>query len=229
MPNQRALIAVSLLLAIAGCDRALRTPETVPIAEVINKVKDEVLVFYQSPIKVARPAPDDAVCKKDGNNTVVLTPKNVKLTLKTVATKANDATAGLKAPLGVLSIDPSYAGSYSKSNAQAMEFTLAMSENDKVKPVPEIALDQHPLYAAARSMAQGLVDADHSKLPCLTPNGTKVTLNFDVVRKATGGVGIQLVIFKLGDKVTLTDEFHQTLELTFSDTGSSAQFRFETK
>jgi len=50
-----------------------------------------------------------------------------------------------------------------------------------------------------------------------------------VVRKATGGVGIQLVIFKLGDKVTLTDEFHQTLELTFSDTGSSAQLRFETK
>jgi hypothetical protein len=50
-----------------------------------------------------------------------------------------------------------------------------------------------------------------------------------VVRKATGGVGIQLVIFKLGDKVTLTDEFHQTLELTFSDTESSAQFRFESK
>ena len=98
MSNQRALIAVSLLLAIAGCDRSLRTPETVPIAEVINKVKDEVLVFYQSPIKVARPAPDDAVCKKDGNNTVELTPKSVKLTLKTVATKANDATAGLKAP-----------------------------------------------------------------------------------------------------------------------------------
>ena len=87
----------------------------------------------------------------------------------------------------------------------------------------------YPLYAAARSMAQGLVDADHSKLPCRTPNGTKVTLNFDVVKKATGGVDIQPVIFKLSDKVTLTDEFHQTLELTFSDTGSSAQFRFETK
>jgi len=34
-------------------------------------------------------------------------------------------------------------------------------------------------------MAQGLIDADHSKLPCLVPNSFKVTLNFDVVRKAT--------------------------------------------
>ena len=38
-------------------------------------------------------------------------------------------------------------------------------------------------------MAQGLIDADHSKLPCLVPNSFKVTLNFDVVRKATGDLG----------------------------------------
>jgi hypothetical protein len=50
-----------------------------------------------------------------------------------------------------------------------------------------------------------------------------------VVRKATGGVGIQLVIFKLGDKLTLTDEFHQTLELSFDPKGSSLQFRGEGK
>lgn len=225
MPNRRALIAVALLLANAGCDLLpKKTPETVPIADVINKVKDEVLVFYQSPVEVARTAPPGAVCMgADGKNTVKLQAKTVKLTLKTVATTANDVTAGLKAPLGVLSVDPSYAGSYSKSNAQSMEFGLG-HRADKVPPVKEIDLKVHPLYAAARSMAQGLVDADHTKLPCLTPDTIKVTLNFDVVGKSTGGAGIQLVIFKLGDKVTLTDEFHQTLELTFDHDGSSAQF-----
>jgi hypothetical protein len=122
-----------------------------------------------------------------------------------------------------LSIDPSYAGSYSKSNAQSMEFGLT-HEAKKVPPLKEIDLKEHPLYAAARSMAQGLVDADHTKLPCLSADTIKVTLNFDVVNKSTGGVGIQLVIFKLGDKVTLSDEFHQTLELTFDHDGSSPQF-----
>ena len=228
MTNLLSWIVLALMVAVAGWYLwPAKTPKPVPIADVVNKVKDEVRLFYESPINLTQPAPPGSVCNTaDGKNTMVLKPKSVKLTLKTVVTRSNDPNVNLKSPLAVLSFNPAYSGSYSKSNAQSMEFGLGLKEIKTAAAAP-VVLEEHPLYAAARSMAQGLLDADHRKTPCVTPDTLKVTLNFDVVNKSSAGFDIQLAVFKLGDKTTLTDEFHQTLELTFDTTGSSPQFRYD--
>ena len=128
MITRTSLSVASMLLAFSGCDLlSSRTPKPVPVADVINKVKDEIRVFYESPIDLTKAAAPAAVCNSEqGTHTVKLRPDSIKLTLKTVATRANDPSVGLKAQLAVLSVDPSYSGSYSKSNAQSMEFNLGM-------------------------------------------------------------------------------------------------------
>lgn len=225
--------AIAMFVCLVGCSILSgcchiqeRAPKTVEVAEVINKVKDELrLVGATSQLKYEQKAPPGAVCKDpDGYTRFVLTPDTAKLTLKTVVTDENDPTAGLTSPIGVLSIDPSYSGAYSSGHSQTLELDLNVvdtASTSKGIRLPASAAE-HPLAAAILGMAKGWIDADHSQYPCITGTALKAVISFDVVDKTTSGLGIQLLIFKLGDKEVFTNENHQTLEFDFSLAGSSA-------
>jgi hypothetical protein len=225
------LLSVSMLALSACCAVRPKAPEAASVAEVINRVKDELEVLDKTPTKLTQHTSAGAVCKDaKGNNVVVIVPEAAKLTLKTVAVRENDPTLGLLAPLGVLAIDPAYNGAYSVGQTQSLELDFKPIFNPTdVTPGPAPDPKEHPLAAAIVAMAQGLLSADHTKTPCLTPTEFKTVLTFDVVNKTTVGGTVNLYVFKIGDKETFTNENHQTLEFDFKLTGSSEAFAFATK
>lgn len=226
-------IAIALLPFLSGCCQApTKTPGTAPVSKVIDGVKDELRAFYETPVKLVQAAPASAACKNaEGQNVVQIKPTHITLTLKTVSTAEHDPTVGLVSPLGVLKFDPSYTGAYSRSNAQALQIDLEPPQAPRsttptlAADVTEIKASDHPLYAAVVSMAQELLKVDHTKTPCVTPTTIKSFVYFDVVDKGSAGIALEIVGFKIGDKVVSTDEFHQTLEVDFSLEGSSPQLR----
>lgn len=234
MSNRHFLALVATIQLTAGgcCLAPPKTPDTVPVHVVVDKVKDQLRSFYDSPLLLKQTAADKAICKSaDNMNVVMIRPASVKLTLKTVATTENDPSFGLAAPLGVLEIDPAYSGAYSRSNTQSLELDLDLAPFKNLKATSPMALAQpaqgsptdYPLRDVVASMGQELLEVDHTKAPCVKPTGIKSVINFDVVNKSTGGVGIVLLGFKIGDKVTASDEYHQVLEIDFSLEGSSYQ------
>jgi hypothetical protein len=222
------LLTVSVLALSACCTVHPKPPAAASVAEVINRVKAELDVIDKTPSKLTQVAPAGAVCKDaKGNNVVVIVPDAAKLTLKTVAIRENDPTLGLLAPLGVLAIDPSYTGAYSVGQTQSLELDFKpVFKPTAPDPGPPPDPKEHPLAAAIVAMAQGLLNADHTKTPCLTPTDFKAVLTFDVINKTTVGANIDLWVFKVGDKETFTNENHQTLEFDFKLTGSSEAFVF---
>lgn len=152
------------------------------------------------------------------------TPKVVKVTLKTVATKELDPQIGLTSPTGVYSIDPSYSGAYSKSHSPSLEVDMGFPEPDKKVQALNLTgaeMDDHPMAQAVIAFATELMNVDHTKRPCLQPTDLKAVVTFDVVNKSTTGVGVTILVFKLGEKTTVTNEGHQTMELDFDLSGSS--------
>jgi hypothetical protein len=221
------LLAASVFALSGCCTLHPKQPQAASVAEVINRVKAELDVIDKTPSKLVQVAPPGSVCKAaNGNNEVVIIPDAAKLTLKTVAIRENDPTLGLLAPLGVLAIDPSYTGAYSVGQTQSLEVDFKPVFKPTTKsPGPAPDPKDHPLAAAIVAMAQGLLNADHTKTPCLTPTDFKAVLTFDVVNKTTVGANIDLYIYKVGDKETFTNENHQTLEFDFKLTGSSEAFQ----
>jgi hypothetical protein len=230
MKNLTWIMAMPVVCVAGGCCLTPpKTPSSANVHEVIDQVKDELRAFYDTPVVLKQKAPPGARCKSaDGQDLVRIKPKSIKLTLKTVGTYENDPSVGLVAPLGVLAIDPSYTGAYSRSNAQSLEIDLDPKPFEAPKGEPILLAkstngpkrSDHPLYSIIVSMASELLAVDHTKLPCVQPTDAKSTIYFDVVNKSTGGITLQVVGFKLGDKVTVTDEFHQQLEFDFTLEGS---------
>jgi hypothetical protein len=232
MPWKVFSLLTASMLALSGCCAVRpKPPEAASVAEVINRVKDELEVLEKTPSKLTQAAPTSAVCKDaNGNNVVVIVPDAAKLTLKTVAVRENDPTLGLLAPLGVLAIDPAYNGAYSVGQTQSLELDFKpVFAPKEATPGPAPDPKDHPLAAAIVAMAQGLLNADHTKTPCLKPTDLKTVLTFDVVNKTTVGGTVNLYVFKIGDKETFTNENHQTLEFDFKLTGSSEAFALATK
>jgi hypothetical protein len=241
MKNMSRMIILSLLLLFSGCCLfPAKTPPVTRVSEVINAVKTDLLPFYESPVLLEHKAPAGAVCvSNEGTNVVRIAPLNIKLTLKTVRATENDPSIGLVDPLGVLSIDPAYSGAYTRSNAQSLEVDLDTAKLEEIekrvqkqsrdlKPIlanankgKDVGGDDHPLFKTIVSMGNELLNVDHTKRPCVTPKMIKSIVYFDVVNKSTGGIGIKVLGLKLGDKVTLSDEFHQVLEVDFNLEGSS--------
>jgi len=221
------LLATSAFTLPGCCSLHPKQPQAASVAEVINRVKAELDVIDKTPSKLVQVAPPGSVCQAaNGNNEVVIIPDAAKLTLKTVIIRENDPTLGLLAPLGVLAIDPSYTGAYSVGQTQSLELDFKpVFKPTTNSPGPAPDPKDHPLAAAIVAMAQGLLNADHTKTPCLKPTDFKAVLTFDVVNKTTVGANIDLYVFKVGDKETFTNENHQTLEFDFKLTGSSDAFR----
>lgn len=234
MKIQPAVVLSLLPLAMLSgcCNMKVREPKVVAVSEVINLVKGEIRQFYaQVPPSVKKKAPDNAICKDpSGYTEFKISPTKAKLTLKTVMGRENDPSWGLKSPIGVLSIDPSYSGAYSTAASQTFELDVDVLKLNKAAnkgdhpQTSEFKPEDHPLAAAILGMAQGYLDADHTREPCVQGTDLKATLTFDVVDKTSLGLGIQILIFKLGDKETITNESHQTLEFDFSLAGTSAAF-----
>ncbi len=207
---------------LAGCchmDASKPAPQTAPVSVVIDQVKEELAAYMASAPPLATKV--GACYDPKGKPTMTLAPKTVTVTLKAVASRENDSTAGITAPIGVLKIDPSYSGAYSNSRTQTLVIPLSVPEGAKwAKP----ADGEHPLADALIKFRNEIVAVDHSKTPCLQFKGDKanfkVTLAFDVVNKTTGGAGLTLAVFKVSDKETVANEAHQTLDVEMALTGS---------
>lgn len=224
---QRSLIfPLALLISLAGCASVpARKPIVVPISTVINLVKDELQFVSDHVAPLEKDAGPDAACRGPGNRaSIKLEPKGVKVILKTVAVKERNPSVGLNDPIGVISVDPSYSGAYSTGQTQSLAIELGFppkTNGSRNLSVNDPKMDEHSLAQAIISFANGLLDVDHTKLPCLQPGTLTATTTFDVVNKATTGLTLKLWIFKLGEKRTVTDEAHQTIELAFDLKGSS--------
>lgn len=215
---------VSIVALSASSGAAPKPPPTASVADVINRVKEELDILNQAPNKLVRKSPPGALCTDaNGDNVVFLQPTKEVLTLKTVAVNENDPSLGLAIPLHVLSIDPSYSGAYSMGQTQSLEVDFEAPQSTSAAKARELVPDpkKNPLAAAVMAMALGLLETDHTKKPCLKPTGLKAVLTFDVVNKTTVGADIDIYVFKMGDKEVVSNEAHQTLEFDFTLTGSS--------
>ncbi len=217
-------IAALTLAACSGMPPAPSESKIVDVTSVVDLVRDELAIYLTTPI--AEPAKEGACYKKVKGQYMNLQPLDMTITLKAVSGRENDPSVGLKAPLGVLSIDPNYSGAYSNSRTQTI--TLPLTIPDPGTKIKAIKLDRsnekdHLVAAALNSFRQSILSVDHDKQPCLQFDGKrkfKVSLAFDVVNKSTTGVALQLAIFKIGDKEVFTNEAHQTLDIELALVGS---------
>jgi hypothetical protein len=198
-------------------------PSTIkPIHEVVDAVKADIARFGTQPVSFNQPASPNQVCgDKSETNKIFVSLQSIKLTLKTVRGSEYAPSAGLVAPLGILSIDPSYSGTYLRSGAHGLEINLNPATLQTNSPSNMPPADGASLYGTIEDMAKELLAVDRTKGPCLVPTTVKSTVFFDVVDKGTAGVGIKVLGFKLGSKTTTIDEYHQALEVAFKMDGST--------
>jgi hypothetical protein len=207
------LASLVLVLAAFGCCSTVRTaPHSADLSTVINQIKGDLNFFFSSPVPEVS---SKTKCETDPNPLDVT---KVKLTLKAVVGAESGSTAGLESPLQILSIDPTYSGSYSDSRTQSLELSF------NVETLPSLtearAVSEHPLADALIGVRKQLLAVEHDLKPCLSSkDGGKLTLSFDIVRKSTGGIALKVLGIKLGDKLTASNEAHQTLEVTFAVKG----------
>lgn len=101
---------------------------------VVDQVRDELAVFMRTPPTTS---PKEGVCySKAGEAPMDLEIKKITVTLKTVAVREHNPSAGLKAPIGVVSFDPKYSGSYSNSRAQTLTIPLVPATVEMVSKAP---------------------------------------------------------------------------------------------
>jgi hypothetical protein len=211
------LASLVMVLAAFGCCSTVRTaPHSAELSKVINQIKGDLNFFFSSPVPEAA---TKTKCKTDPNPLVVT---KVKLTLKAVVGTESGSSAGLESPLQILSIDPTYSGSYSDSRTHSLELSFNVATLPFVTEAR--AVTEHPLADALIGVRKQLLAVDHDLEPCLSSkDGGKLTLSFDIVQKNTEGIALKVLGIKLGDKLTASNEAHQTLEVTFSVTGQMDQ------
>jgi hypothetical protein len=210
-----------MALGLAGCASAPGagpgTEQLVKISTVLNMVKDELNVYMGTPSMVT---PNTGACLAAGARMDLL-PTKVTVVLKAVSGQSNEAGGGVAAPLGVLSIDPSVSLAYSSSRTQTFTIPLVVPAPVRVQAV---TAGSHPLADALISFRDEILRVDHAKTPCLKyaeKNGNfTLNLAFDVVKQGTAGLSLQLAVFKVSDKQTVTAEAHQSLEVEMALTGS---------
>jgi hypothetical protein len=134
--------------------------------------------------------------------------------------KENDPSWALASPVGVLKANFGYTGAYSRSTTHNLEFDFDLETMTAQSSPKSTHLDDHPITKAAHAALQQLAMVDHTIGPCFKDPGIKLEVSFDIQDKTTIGGDFTLVIFKFGDKVVLSDEFSQTLELDFKAFGN---------
>jgi hypothetical protein len=212
-----SLSSLVFILAGLGCQTPAPAPTRVDASLVIDKIKENLNAFYAVPPNtVANGGP----CTNGAPFVFEVT--GIKLTLKLIAGIENDPTVGLASPLGVLKINPTYSGSYSSTNTDSI--VIPMGIKDPLLPAVKgtavaPSKDTYPIANAMWNLREQLLKVDHTKTPCLTvtpDNQLTMSIAFDVVDKTTGGFGLQIPFFTVGNKTTADIESHQTLDITFS-------------
>ena len=207
-----ALICAACGLTACDTTPTRSPPELTPVSVVIDQMKDELNAFIATDPTVK---PNLGACY-DGKKPMNLVPLNATVTLKAIVGSENDPTFGLIAPIGGIALDPSYSGAYSASQTQTIVIPLSIPDfSTAQRPV---APGAHPLGSALAKFRDEILKIDHAKTPCLQYKSGdkanfKLSVVFDAVRKSTGGIALQLVAFKIGDKETKTSGSHQTLDI----------------
>ncbi|WP_374244692.1 hypothetical protein [Zoogloea sp.] len=184
------------------------------VSEVLNLVKDEITVYRMTEAKVQ---PNTGTCY-DGKKPMNLVPKAVTATLKTVATRTREPTAGVADPIGVVSFDPSFSGEYGRTHSQTVVVSLVpQDQTSDTKPKE----GNHEIASAISALRDQILAVDHSRVPCLSTelgkdNPIKLSVEFSVSNKSTGGFELKLVAFKFGNKYTKSSEYTQTLDMEFA-------------
>jgi hypothetical protein len=211
-------VAWIVLASLGGCCLLpnRESEDTVPLSSVLDSLKDELTAFAQmKPI----PTPLGGTCTSKDGRSLDLVPKKAKVVLKTIAAHQHDMSLGLAAPIGVVKFDPSASGSHSRTQSQTLEVALDVNNIDAGRTLPS---KHYPIGAAIASFRDELLKVDHGKTPCLAygdKSVIKLTLAFDVVKKSTGGFGLELVVFKVSNKETLSNTAAQTIDIDFELVG----------
>lgn len=212
----------SMLTLSACCGLQQRDPneKIASVSEVLNLVKDELNIYLASS---PQDSPKPGYCY-EGQIPMTLVPVNVTATLKTVATRTNEPSIGLSAPVGVVSFDPSFTGSYGASKAQTIQVALNVAPDEPkgnvktLRSPTSLANGEHELAIAIMKLRDEVLRVDHDRTPCLAfgeKSSFKLTLGFNVTNKSTGGFALKLLTFKVGDKYTVANDYSQTLDLEF--------------
>ena len=214
MNSKKFVALLCFACGLTACDtmRTRPPPELAPVSVVLDQLKDELNAFIATEPTVR---PNVGACY-DGKKPMNLVPLNATVTLKAVVGSENDPTFGLIAPIGGVALDPSYSGAYSRSQTQTIVIPLSIPDSTTAQR--PVAPGPHPLGSALAKFRDEILKIDHARTPCLQYNSKakanfKLTVVFDAVRKSTGGIALQLVVFKIGDKETKTSESHQTLDI----------------
>ena len=218
MPVVGLTLVMAAALSLSGCHTMpmAREVSSVPVSDVLNSVKDELTAYWATAPTVV---PTTGVCYKAGPEKLNLVPIKATVNLKTVAARQSEPNIGLTAPIGVISLDPSYSGLYSQSQTQNLQIALDVPSMGNKATMPP---GEHLIGKAIADLRDELLKVDHNITPCLKygeKSVIKLTVAFDVVKKSAGGFSLKLVVFKIGDKETFTNQTSQTLDLEFALSG----------
>lgn len=232
----KIILQLTLLAAVASAPACSTTevrddPGTVRVHVVINKLKEQLGTFGAEKWKTSVEAGADDKCKSINNkHEVFVRPVSAKVSLKTVLGREQSTGGGFELPLNVLTIAPSFSGTYNHVDTNTLDIEFALPEEQATAPIDfQAAPNQTELYRAIAEAAKEITLVDHGRTPCLTPKTMKATVTFAVSSKEGGGVDIKVLGIKFGGKVTVTNDQQQTLEVLFSLTGSSEVFKVDTQ
>ena len=215
-----SLLAVSCI-ALVGCQhgaKRYKPPPLASVSEVLNEVKEEFRVYAATkPLAVG--VNDE--CNTAPHN-LNLVPSKVTVKLKTAVTRQNEPTAGLTAPIGVLSIDPSFSGNYSRVQTQQLDIPLAVNLQ-QMKPL-SADINEHQMAKAMAQLRDELIKTNHAP-PCFEPkDDMTLSIGFQVVNKSTGGISLKLLIFKFGNKTTYIEDTTQVIEMKMKLEGGNLMY-----
>lgn len=215
----KLVAALGLSTLLLGCHtKPLRPPvESVPLSEVLNAVKDELSSYMLSSSTVT---PGRGRCFDPKGKPMWLAPTKATVVLKVVDAKQNEGSIGLTAPVGVVKFDPGVGASISESATQTLTIPLNVVAGQATRPP---ASGDYPIAAALGRLRDELLKVDHDRTPCLKfeeKSPIKLNLSFEVVKKGSAGFSLNLLVFKVSDKLTTSSATTQTLELELALTGS---------
>jgi hypothetical protein len=145
MRVRNVLLSLGCLL-LAGCCSAMHPatpPSTTPVAAILDRLKDELRLFAMAPA----PQTPAGMCEgSKGNVSVVITPATATLKLKVVDSFKVTPNAGVKIPVGIVTVNPTIDASYGRTNTQELDLSLSF--------------DQRTIYRARAADLQKQIDDD---------------------------------------------------------------------
>jgi hypothetical protein len=224
------IMSVACAVLLLGCShlRPKKESGSRSVHEVVNKLKGELGSFGTETWHASRSAVDGDDCKSNsGTHDIYIRPTSAKVSLKTVLGREQTVGGSFEFPLSVLTISSGFNGVYTHADTNTTEIEFTIPQPDPLpKPIrlPTLTDNHSELYRAVAQAAREITLVNH-QFPCLSPKNLKATIVFAVVEKEGGGLDIKVLGMKLGDKVTVSNEHQQTLEVLFSLAGSSEAIR----